>query len=153
MAFLLNLPNRGCFVNLNHVKTSTPSSYICLHDTDPPETQKITTDQTNILIRTLSKTKISNSKDNTSLGKKKEVVNEDKKFRVDMFIEDLVAEETKHTKKRSLATVAPLAPKKSSKRSKVDKEEMEEEITVTQAKSKDRKDNLVDRLNKIQTKR
>jgi len=152
MAFLQNLPNRGCFVNPNYVKASTPSSYICVHDADTSETQKITTDQTNILIRTLSKTKISNSKDNTSLAKKKEV-NDDKKFRVDMFIEDLVAEETKNTKKRPIATVAPLAPKKPSKRTKIDKEEIEEEVSVTQTKSKDKKDNLVDRLNKMQAKR
>ncbi|XP_042497153.1 uncharacterized protein LOC122075980 [Macadamia integrifolia] len=53
--YLANLPSRGLFSST--VISSNPGGvrvYICEHDTSPPEEQLIKTNQTNILIRSLT---------------------------------------------------------------------------------------------------
>lgn len=53
--YLVNLPSRGLFSST--VLSSNPGGmrvYICEHDTSPPADQKIKTNQTNILIRSLT---------------------------------------------------------------------------------------------------
>ncbi|XP_043724064.1 uncharacterized protein LOC122671039 isoform X2 [Telopea speciosissima] len=53
--YLANLPSRGLFSST--VVSSNPGGirvYICEHDTSPPEEQQIKTNQTNILIRSLT---------------------------------------------------------------------------------------------------
>ncbi|KAL4192470.1 hypothetical protein AMTRI_Chr06g172160 [Amborella trichopoda] len=53
--YLLDLPSRGLFSST--IQSTNPGSmrvYICDHDTSPPEEQLIKTNQTNILIRSLT---------------------------------------------------------------------------------------------------
>ncbi|KAG0583750.1 hypothetical protein M758_3G159700 [Ceratodon purpureus] len=53
-AFLSNLPSRGCFSQQPTSTSGQLTTYICQHDTAPPEEQLIKTDSTNILIRALT---------------------------------------------------------------------------------------------------
>ncbi|XP_024381726.1 protein LOWER TEMPERATURE 1 [Physcomitrium patens] len=52
--FLSNLPSRGCFVQPATSTSGQLTTYICQHDTSPPDEQLIKTDSTNILIRALT---------------------------------------------------------------------------------------------------
>eukprot|EP01114_Cavostelium_apophysatum_P008186 TRINITY_DN2050_c0_g2_i5.p1 TRINITY_DN2050_c0_g2~~TRINITY_DN2050_c0_g2_i5.p1 ORF type:complete len:179 (+),score=31.97 TRINITY_DN2050_c0_g2_i5:19-555(+) len=141
MSFLANLPNKGNFVRITEAPVKHDvAPYVCTHNTDPPESQIITTDPTNILIRNLTKTKLreSNGGPNNSAtassiskpptyGSMKKPEPREKKS-VDMFIEDLVAdEEQKQTKgKRQAETSNSQKSGAAGKKAKSEKEEMQD---------------------------
>eukprot|EP00898_Chlorokybus_atmophyticus_P006036 jgi/Chlat1/6433/Chrsp45S06047 len=54
MAFLEGLPSQGNFTQWAGVLNVPAKTYLCEHNTTPPESGRITTDQTNILIRALT---------------------------------------------------------------------------------------------------
>eukprot|EP00727_Mastigamoeba_balamuthi_P006648 m51a1_g2603 hypothetical protein (94) ;mRNA; r:463999-464614 len=56
MSGLKDLPSKGFFAQFNQAKQARAQEvpkYICAHDTAPPEGQRITTDQTSPLIRSV----------------------------------------------------------------------------------------------------
>jgi len=62
---LANLPSRGNFVDENcNLSLSESPVYICHHDTQAPEHQRIRTDPTNILIRGLKMKKAADAQAN-----------------------------------------------------------------------------------------
>jgi len=131
MAFLLNLPNKGNFVNIetNEASKEKPMStanlpqYICSYSTEPPVNQTIKNDSSNLLIRSLSKKKEKSTKETTqpvdtkkeSKELKESKESKEKKKQVDLFSDDL-----KQTSKQTPPTAtnkntkrpAPMAPVK-----------------------------------------
>eukprot|EP00232_Nephroselmis_pyriformis_P004164 CAMPEP_0182912388 /NCGR_PEP_ID=MMETSP0034_2-20130328/37489_1 /TAXON_ID=156128 /ORGANISM="Nephroselmis pyriformis, Strain CCMP717" /LENGTH=104 /DNA_ID=CAMNT_0025049057 /DNA_START=55 /DNA_END=365 /DNA_ORIENTATION=+ len=52
-SLLGNLPSHGTMLRTT-APGAPPKTYVCDHQTEPPEDQRISTDQTNILIRALT---------------------------------------------------------------------------------------------------
>jgi len=172
MSFFSNLPNRGTLTNVQEgilLKQSVKQTYIPLHNTDPPESQQIKTEQINMVKRILQqKTKNVEVQNEKSTNKKDSVKNLIDSFTVELELDHVPTKEpsfkekTKRilkneddndvTKKKKLSddVHTPIATEK------ITNSKLEIKRNPSKRKEnplKNSKENLTERISKVQKKK